>query len=282
MIARWSPRAALALLALISGIAAPRAAAEARELRVCADPNNMPFSNDRQEGFENKIVAVIAQELDATVSYVWWAQRRGYVRTTLKAQSCELWPGVATGVNTMTTTRPYYRSSYMFVSRTGDHLDIVSFDDPKLRDLTVGVQMIGSDATNTPPAHALARRGITRNVRGFMLYGDYTRPNPPAAIVGAVATKAVDIAIVWGPLAGYFAAQSAVPLTLAPVPEAPDGPIWPMSFDISMGVGKGDVALKDELDRALDREKRKIDAILDSYYVPRDSPPSPMAIRAAP
>ena len=158
-------------------LAAP--AVQARELRVCADPNNMPFSNRAGQGFENKIAEVIAQSVGATLSYTWWAQRRGHVRNTLRADLCDLWPGVASGLEMLATTRPYYRSTYVFVTRSDRDLHISSFDDPRLRQLIVGVQMIGNDAQNTPPTHALARRGIVENVRGYLVYGDYPTANRP-------------------------------------------------------------------------------------------------------
>lgn len=251
-------------------------AAQGRELRVCADPNNLPFSNDKREGFENKIVKLIAHDLDATIAYTWWAQRRGFVRNTLRAQECDLWPGIASGVEMVATTRPYYRSTYVFVARTDRHLDISSFDDPRLRGLTIGVQMVGNDAMNTPPAHALARRGLVENVRGYMLYGDYSRPNPPAAIIDAVADNDIDVAIVWGPLAGYFADIEPVPLTLTPVTPAWDGPQSPMTFDISMAVRKSDATFKREVDAALDRNRSAIAAFLSAYHVPRLSEPAEM------
>ena len=258
---------ALAALVVVLGAIGPARAAPAT-LRICADPNNLPFSNDRQQGFENQIANLVATDLGETPSYFWWAQRRGFVRNTLKAGKCDVWPGVASRLDMLTTTKPYYRSSYVFVSRGGAPAAIDSFDDPRLRRLTIGVQMVGNDANNTPPAHALARRGMTSNVRGFMLYGDYRRPSPPAAIVDAVAHGQVDIALVWGPLAGYFAARETPPLTVTPVKDVADG-AWPMQFDISMGVRKGDTALRDRLDAALSRERGRIDAILDAYHVPR-------------
>src|ERR1700728_383328 len=135
-------------------------AANADALRVCADPNNLPFSDQAASGFENKIVALIARDLGTTVDYTWWAQRRGYVRNTLKANVCDVWAGVASGVEMMASTRPYYRSSYVFVTRADRGWHIASFDDPQLRNFAIGVQMVGADATNTPPAHALADRGI--------------------------------------------------------------------------------------------------------------------------
>ena len=238
------------------------------ELRVCGDPNNLPFSNDRGEGFENKIVELIAKDLGETVRYIWWAQRRGYVRNTLKADICDLWPGVASGLEMLASTRPYYRSTYVFVTRADRKIEIASFDDPRLHDLTIGVQLVGNDAMNTPPAHALARRAITENVRGYMLYGDYTRPNPPAAIVDAVASGEIDVGVVWGPLAGYFAAREPHALTLTPVQPVTDGPQWPMVFDIAMGLRRGDNEFKHAIDRSLLRKRAAIDAILAEYHVP--------------
>src|SRR3954470_23866802 len=135
----------LGLLALIL-LAAPRPAA-ARELRVCADPNNLPFSNKRQEGFENRIVALLARELGADVAYTWWAQRRGFVRNTLQAELCDVVPGVPYAFDMLRTTDPYYRSTYVFVTRAGGP-EISSFDDARLRDLRIGVELIGDDGAN--------------------------------------------------------------------------------------------------------------------------------------
>lgn len=238
------------------------------QLTVCADPNNLPFSNQAGDGFENKIAALLAKDLHAQLRYVWWAQRRGFVRHTLKQDRCDIWPGVATGVESLATTHPYYRSSYQFLTRADQPLSGLTLDDPRLKSLTVGVQMVGADAMNTPPAHALARRGIVSNVRGYMLYGNYQRPNPPSAIVDAVADGDVDVALVWGPLAGYFASRSPVALRLEPIRPALDGPQWPMAYDISVGVRRDDPALRQKIDALLAREKPKIDTILKSYAVP--------------
>jgi mxaJ protein len=242
--------------------------ASARELVVCADPNNLPFSNQAGEGFENRIAELIARDLGASLRYVWWAQRRGYVRNTLGEAKCDLWPGVASGVARVATTRPYYRSTYMFVTRASDRLGGLTLDDPRLRGLRVGVQMIGDDTMNTPPAHALARRGMVRNIRGYMLYGDYARPNPPAAIVDGVARGEIDVAMVWGPLAGYFARRASPPLRIEPVTPWLDDAQWPMVFDISMGVRRDDPALRREIDAALEKEAPAIASILKSFDVP--------------
>ena len=244
------------------------AAADAAVLRVCADPNNLPFSDREGRGFENKVVELIARDLGLTVDYTWWAQRRGYVRNTLKADICDIWSGVASGAEMMTSSRPYYRSSYVFVTRADRGLHIASFDDPQLRTLIIGVQMVGSDAMNTPPAHALARRGIVQNVRGYMLYGDYRQPHPASAIIDAVENGDVDVAVVWGPTAGYFAAQASTPLTIEPVQPWRDGTELPMAFYISMGVRRGDNALLKRLDESLERNRTAISAILAEYHVP--------------
>jgi mxaJ protein len=243
------------------------AACAPKPLRVCADPNNLPFSNSRGEGFENKLAELVARDLHRPLQYVWWAQRRGYVRNTIKAGDCDLWPGVASQLEMLATTRPYYRSTYVFVTRA-DGPVIASLDDPRLREARVGVQLVGDDGANTPPSHALARRGIVRNVRGYTLYGDYSKPNPPAAIVEAVDRGDVEVALVWGPLAGYFAQRASHPLRLAPVSPWLDGPQWPMVFDISMGVRKDDAKLLRALDEALERRRGEVRRLLAAYGVP--------------
>ena len=136
-----------------------------RVLTVCADPNNLPFSNQAGQGFENKLAELIAADLGARLQYVWWAQRRGYVRNTVNADECDLWPGVASTLDMLATSRPYYRSSYMFVTRANDPLGGLTLDDPRLRRLRIGVQLVGDDGNNTPPAHALGSRGIIAAAR---------------------------------------------------------------------------------------------------------------------
>jgi mxaJ protein len=247
---------------------APPLQAAERKLAVCADPANLPFSNRNERGFENRIIAIVAQELGARVSYVWWAQRRGAVRETLNAGRCDVIPGVASNLDMLATTRPYYRSTYVFVTRAADRLELSGFDDERLRTLAIGVQLIGDDASNTPPAHALARRGVVDNVRGYMVYGDYARDAPPPAIVEDVAKGVLDVAAVWGPVAGYFAPRQQPRLVLQPVPPASDEPALPMTFSVSMGVRRGDRKLLRELNAALERRRDDIREVLESYGVP--------------
>jgi len=248
----------------------PGCGATARhELVVCADPNNLPFSNRDGKGFENELAELVAKDMGARLRYVWWAQRRGYVRNTLTEAKCELWPGVASGVERMLTTKPYYRSTYVFVSRADSKLDGLTLGDPRLRQVSVGVQMIGNDAMNTPPAHALAQRGVVQNVRGYSVYGDYEQPNPPARIVEAVAKGEIDVGLVWGPLAGYFASRAPVRLRIEPVTPVVDGGIWPMTYDIAMGVSKAQPQLRAQIDEILGKETAAIAKILAAYHVPR-------------
>lgn len=246
----------------------PASAEGARKLRVCADPNNMPFSNERQEGFENKIADLLAREMKMKIEYTWWAQRRGFFRNTLNAGLCDIVVGVASEFELVAVTRPYYRSSYVFLSRKDSGRSYRSFDDPMLRKVRIGVHLIGDDYSNTPPVHALANRHIVQNVAGYTIYGDYRKESPPSALVDAVINREVDVAIIWGPLAGFHARNRSVPLVITPVQPEIDRPSLPFVFDISMGVRRNDEALRRELQELLDRKGEDIRAILRDYGVP--------------
>ena len=248
--------------------------ANAREFKVCADPNNLPFSNAKGEGFENQIVCIIAAELRAKISWVWHAQRRGNVRETLNAGLCDLIPGVASSLETLGTTRPYYRSTYVTVTRAGPLSGVRSFDDPRLGGLRIGVQLVGDDGANTPPAHALSKRGLAGNLRGYTIYGDYSGANPQAPIIEAVAQGELDLAFVWGPTAGYFSRQPERQLHLNPVEPQSDGPALPMVFDISMGIRRSDLQLKREIEGALRKRAGEIEAVLRKFGVPLIGPRS--------
>jgi mxaJ protein len=236
-------------------------------LRVCADPNNLPFSNRRGEGFENKLAEMLAHEMNLRLEYTWWAQRRGFFRSTLKAGLCDVVIGVPSSLEMALTTAPYYRSTYVFLYRKDSGLKIASFDDPGLRKLKIGVQMIGDDFSNTPPAHALTNRGMVENVRGYMVYGDYARETPAAAIVEAVESGEVDVAVVWGPLAGYFAKRRKG-LEVVPVKPEIDQPFLPFVYDISVGVRRGDQEFRDRIDRILQEKRTEIRDLLKDYGIP--------------
>ena len=237
-------------------------------LRVCSDPNNLPFSNVQGEGFENRIASLLADELRVPVNYTWWAQRRGFIRNTLSAGRCDVVIGIPRGDDMVLTTRPYYRSSYVFVWRKDRHYAIRSFDDPRLKKLKVGVHVIGDDYNALPPVVALTRRGIVKNVKGYSIYGDYSRPSPPSELIKAVADGKVDVAIAWGPLAGYYATRERVPLEITPVSQRMAMPGMPFDYAISMGVRRGDSTLAKAIDEILAKRHDDIERILRSYGTP--------------
>ncbi len=239
------------------------------DLSVCADPNNLPFSNQARQGFENRIAELLARDLGRSLRYYWMPQRRGFIRNTLNARHCDLIVGVPASLDMVLVTEPYYRSTYVFVTRRDRGLRIRSLDDPVLRRLRIGVHFTGDDYDNPPAAQALTKRGLGNNVVGYSIYGDYSRPDPPADLIRAVSNREVDVAIAWGPLAGYFARRSAVPLTITPVSPSIDLPFLPFVFDIAAGVRRGDTAFRGDIQRALDRHKAEISQVLVDYGVPR-------------
>jgi quinoprotein dehydrogenase-associated probable ABC transporter substrate-binding protein len=258
MCSRFPRRAAAALVALLA------TAASAAELRVCADPDNMPYSDTRGLGFENRIAALVAAEMGMALRYEWMPLRRGFVRKTLGANLCDVLIGVPAGFDRVLTTRPYYRSAYVFVHRRDQPAR--GFDDPRLRSMRLGVQLIGNDLAATPPGLALAEHGAVENVTGFTIYGE-----GPAAerMVEAIEHGSLDGCLAWGPQVAYFARRADPPLevTLLTAPAGMEA--IPFTYPISMGVRKADGALRDRLDRALERRHADIEAILDSYAVPR-------------
>jgi mxaJ protein len=269
----------LALLVTIAGRAASQGANEPvtllspdsmwkqkHNLRVCADPMNMPFTNKNREGFDNKIADLIARELGDSVSYAWWPSRRGYLRNTLSAGTCDLVIGVPVGFDPVATSKPYYRSTYYIVTRSDKHLDIKSLDDPRLKHLRIGVNLLDGDYTNTPPAHALSAHGITGpGIVGFP--GFYDEEHQPGEIIDSLAKGKIDVALVWGPLAGYFAKKSGVPMTLTPLPDA-DSPDLPFAYGVAIGTRRSDRELRSLVDDILVKKKPEIDRILMEYNVP--------------
>jgi quinoprotein dehydrogenase-associated probable ABC transporter substrate-binding protein len=264
-------RVCFASLALACGAAqaAASASAPAPELRVCADPANLPYSQRDESGFENRIAHLVAEDLGMRLRWFWQEQTRGFVRKTMGAGECDLFIGVPAGFDKVLRTRPYYRSTYVAVTRRGTP-PFAGFAPDQLRARRFGVQLIGNDLAASPPGAALAENGAVENVTGFLVYGE-----GPAGkrMVDAVAGGSIDVALVWGPQAGWFARRAAVPLDVAPV-QAPAGLAMPFEYAIAMGVRKGDTALRDRLDELLVRRKADIDAILDAYAVPRAAAPA--------
>jgi len=269
-LARAVSAALLVLLCALprAGAQEPAAAAMPAALRVCAEPDNMPYSRDDQGGFENRIARLMADDLGLPLQYEWLPDRRGFVRKTIGANACDVVIGVPAGDERLLTTQPYYRSSYVFVqNETGAAAAraLRSFDDTRLPALRIGVQLVGNDLAATPPGHVLARHDAVRHVVGFTVSGE-----TPAAqrMVEAVARGELDAAVIWGPQAGYFAARATPPLRLTPA-AAPADRDLPFAFSMAMGVRKGDRAMKARLDDFIARRGADIDRILDDYAVPR-------------
>lgn len=245
------------------------------ELRVCADPNNLPYSNEQRQGFENRIAEIIADDLGAQLSYLWFPQRQAMMREVFREGLCDLVMGVTDGHPQFLTTLSYYRSSYVFVYAADGPFEISSLDDPVLGGLKIGVHLPPGGSSTSPPAQALMKRGLVDSLRGYPVLDDYSQPSPLGRLVEAVARGEVDAAIVWGPIAGYFAAQQPVELELTPVTPQIELPFLGMVFSISMGLRQGDEDFRDQLHRTLARRWDEIQAVLEEYEVPLEPLPAP-------
>jgi len=267
-------RAALLCLAAAPAVAAggdPQDAVAApgdapAALRVCADPDNLPFSNRLGQGFENRIAALVAADLHAELQYTWHPQRQGFLRQTLQARRCDLVIGVPAGLERVRASRPYYRSSYVFIYAQGRALRPRTLDDPALRTARIGLHAFGDDGANSPAALALADRGISRNIIGFSLLD--TAQSPPGRIVDAVAAGEIDVAIAWGPSTAPFARGQAQPLAVVPLREAAARPGLPFAYDIAMAVRPDDEALAARIDDLLERRGDDIRHLLATAGVP--------------
>jgi mxaJ protein len=266
-----APIRSLLLVGLLAGIGTAPAEAQRPSpaqpglLRVCNDPDNMPFSNQKEEGFENKIAQLIAKEWNTKLQYVWYPTRRGYFRI-LNGMYCDLIIQAPGGLDMAGTTTPYYRSGYVFLTRQDGKLaDINSLADPRLKKARIGVTLLPSDE-QLPPTMALSHYGVVGNLRGY--HGWYNDDDRPEDIVNAVANDEVDIAIVWGPLAGYFAKRSKVPLKITPLGERDSLADVPFRYDIAMAVRRRDRELRDSLEKTLKAKGPEIQAILKQYGIP--------------
>jgi quinoprotein dehydrogenase-associated probable ABC transporter substrate-binding protein len=229
-------------------------------LRVCSDPGNMPFSNVKSEGFENKIAELLAEKLGVPVRYTWFPQATGFLRNTLRARRCDLVIGIASGAELVLNTNPYYRSTYVMVTRKADGLDADRLDDPRLKSLKIGL------IAGTPPAGVAARNGLMANVRPYDLLVDTRYDSPSHRMVEDLASGRIDVALLWGPLGGYFAAQHGDALTVTPLLH--EAKASRMDYYIAMGVRPGETRWKNEIDTLIRDNKDAIQAILKDYHVP--------------
>jgi mxaJ protein len=269
---QWAFVGILGLVCMLVGSAA---ADEPKVLRVCGDPDNLPFSNSKSEGFENKIAEVIARDLGMTLEYYWWPHQRGLIRNTLTAGTCDVLISIPKGYDLVLWTKPYYRSAYVVAQLNRNGSRITSLDDPALKRLKIGTY------AGSPPFDALAERGLAANLVTYPLFFDprvRDEARRPVKLLEDVLTGEVDVAIAWGPLAGYFVKTKAPNTTLGLSP-LPDDRVVPMTFEFSMGVKKGNQALKEQLEQAMDRRRAEVTKILDDYGVPLLplKPPGPPA-----
>ncbi len=230
-------------------------------LRVCGDPNNLPFSNKQSEGFENKIAEVIAKELKIELTYFWWPHQQGLVRRALRPGLCDVMISIPQGWDRVLWTKPYYRSAYAFVYRKDRGFHISSLDDPILKRLKIGVYI------NSPPMEALANRDIRTNVVGYSLFYDSGNERSDKIIQDLIAGE-IDVVVDWGPMAGYFAKRlnGSTPLEVVVLQGGEPG--IPFTFEFSMGVKEGNTALKAELEQAISKRHAEIRKILEEYGVP--------------
>lgn len=241
--------------------------AQPAPFRVCADPNNLPFSDAQEQGFENKLAKLVAHDLGQPLEFVWTPQRGEFLRKTLDAGTCDAIMGLPSKLDEADTTTPYYHSSYVFVSRHDRKLSIHSFDDPSLRSARIGVQVIGHEGAAVPPAQVLIDKGLGGNIVWYRLLPNFSRSNPPSALIEAVEQGDIDVAIAWGPMAGYFAKRASIRLTINPVsPQRVDS--IPLAFDISMGVRRGRRDLRERLNSVIGERKPQIESLLREYGVP--------------
>lgn len=249
-----------AVAALLLAALPLASATAATPLRLCAEPANLPFADAAGDGFEVAIVRLLARKLDRPVELVPAVQGpHGFARRTLGEGLCDVLTGMPTGAEGALTTRPYYRSTWMFVARDRESLPS-SFDDPRLVTWRVAVPVVG-EGWDTPPVAALGRRGIVANLRRFPLGA-----KQPTAPLDAVVEGEADLAIVWGPVAGWYAGRSKVPLVLAPTPPV-DGDVA-FTGGASLAVRRDDRVLREALDAALREERDEVAAILAAWRVP--------------
>jgi mxaJ protein len=250
-------RSLLGLFLLMAGISA----LSQTPLRVCADPDDLPFSSASHAGFDNRIAKVLGLDLKRPVVFVWARARRGFLRERFNMGACDLLMGVPEGMKRVRTTMPYYRSSYVFVTRKADHLQLTRFDDPAIGKQRIGLQILEEDFS--PPSLPLIRSGHAAQLVGFESFGAGGE-----SIVHAVADKKVGLSVVWGPLAGYYAEKQNVPLSLSEVKPSVDPSGIPFSFAMTIAVHSNDRLLAEKLSASIRKNRNQIHAILRAYHVP--------------
>jgi len=239
----------------------PQRVEDPTEFKVCADQDNLPYSNNKQEGFENKIAELIAKDLGKKVSYQFWYDRMGFIRNTLNARRCDVIIGTVDGNDMVRTSKPYYRSGYVFVYKKSSGYNITDWDSPDLKKAYIGV--VGK----TPPSRPLSDKGLLNNSRPYRIERDLNLP--PSQMIDDLVKGDIDVAIVWGPIGGYYAKQSKEPLVVVPAPEYEATNVHGKEYwNISVGVRKKDKERLAVIQEVLDRRQGDILKILDDYGIP--------------
>jgi mxaJ protein len=263
-----SPLRLLALIAVCAVLAAAsimvdaEGARAAGVLRVCADPDNMPFSNEKGEGFENKLAELIAEKLGDELGYSWFSESTGYVPQTMGREACDLVMGYPQGTGLIDDSNPYYYTSYALIYRQDDQslTGLDNLSDPRLKGKKIGL------FARTPPASLLAMYGLAGNAKPFEVNADESASKAAQKVIAEIASGEVDVGVLWGPVGGYYAEQSSVPLKLVPLVREKAGPraVYP----ITMGVRPNDPQWKHSINKVLAENQAGIYAILEGYNVP--------------
>jgi quinoprotein dehydrogenase-associated probable ABC transporter substrate-binding protein len=229
-------------------------------IRVCADPDNLPYSNKSRQGFENRIIELIGAKLGREVRYTWFPQSVGFVRNTLRLRECDLISGITTSSERVQNTNPYYYSVYTMVYRKDAGLDATIMSDPQLKDLKLGV------VAGTPPANIIAQLGLLGNIKPYQLFADTRRYKPARQAILDVGNGETDVAFIWGPIAAFYAGEAASELVLVPLVN--EDKRVQLSFRVSMAVRFNETEWKHTINSVLKDLRSEINDILREFDVP--------------
>jgi len=259
-VARSLQVACLLLIACAPATAQTSDIVDRSELRVCADPNNLPFSDEKKQGFENKIAELLGAELGLKVDYAWFPQVVGFVRNTLRAHLCDLVMGTVAGDEIMQTTNPYYFTTYVMFYRSDKGVDFEGPQDPRLAGLRLGV------VAGTPPGDLLVRHDLMSHAKPYALSVDTRAESPTHQMVQDVVDGTIDVGFLWGPIAAYYRKRDGLPLTLVPLKDEPGAAR--MEYHIAMGVRGNETEWRRRINAAILKWQPEITAILRDYGVP--------------
>lgn len=233
-----------------------------KALRVCSTPSNLPYANEKGEGYENKIAEIVASELKLPVEYTWFPQGLGFIRKTLGAKKCDLVIGTAQADEFTQNTNPYYRTTYALIYKKGSDLEgLTSLFDPRLKDKRVGIQ------AGVPAADYVAKAGLMVKARPYRLMVDTRYDNPMQEMIKDLRAGETDLVVLWGPYAGYFTKDVKDSVTVVPMLEEQAG-LPKLEYRITMGVRIGDQAWKRQINEIIAKRQGDIDKVLLDFGVP--------------